>query len=37
MQTLERSLANLVQANRITIEEAMIKTIRPEELTRLLE
>ena len=37
MQTLERSLANLVQANRITLEEAMIKTIRPEELTRLLE
>jgi len=37
MQTLERSLANLVQANRITLEEAMFKTIRPEELTRLLE
>jgi len=37
MQTLERSLANLVQANRISLEEAMIKTIRPEELTRLLE
>jgi Tfp pilus assembly pilus retraction ATPase PilT len=37
MQTLERSLANLVQDNKITAEEAMLKTIRPEELTRLLE
>jgi twitching motility protein PilT len=37
MQTLERSLANLVQENRITAEEAMMKTIRPEELTRLLQ
>lgn len=36
MQTLERSLANLVQDNRITPEEAMMKTIRPEELSRLL-
>ena len=36
MQTLERSLANLVQDNRITAEEAMMKTIRPEELSRLL-
>ena len=37
MQTLERSLANLIQDNRISAEEAMIKTIRPEELSRLLE
>jgi twitching motility protein PilT len=36
MQTLERCLANLVQDNRITAEEAMIKTIRPEELSRLI-
>jgi twitching motility protein PilT len=36
MQTLERSLANLVQNNKITAEEAMMKTIRPEELSRLL-
>jgi len=36
MQTLERSLANLVQNNRISSEEAMMKTIRPEELSRLL-
>ena len=36
MQTLERSLANLVQDDRITAEEAMMKTIRPEELSRLL-
>jgi twitching motility protein PilT len=36
MQTLERSLANLVQDKRITAEEAMMKTIRPEELSRLL-
>ncbi len=37
MQTLERCLANLVQDNRITAEEAMMKTVRPEELSRLLE
>ena len=37
MQTLERSLANLVQDDRITAEEAMMRTIRPEELTRLLQ
>ena len=36
MQTLERSLANLVQDNRITAEEAMMRTIRPEELSRLI-
>lgn len=37
MQTLERCLANLVQEDKISTEEAMRKTVRPEELTRLLE
>lgn len=37
MQTLESSLANLVQNNRISSDEAMLKTIRPDELSRLLE
>ena len=36
MQTLERCLANLVQDNKITPEEAMVKTTRPEELSRLI-
>jgi twitching motility protein PilT len=36
MQTLESSLANLVQNNRISSDEAMLKTIRPDELSRLL-
>ena len=37
MQTLERALANLVQENRVSAEEAIQKTTRPEELQRLLE
>jgi twitching motility protein PilT len=37
MQTLERCLANLVQNDRVTAEEAVRKTTRPEELARLLE
>ncbi|MFM7267020.1 MAG: type IV pilus twitching motility protein PilT [Cyanobium sp.] len=37
MQTLERALANLVQDQRISAEDAMRKTTRPEELQRLLE
>jgi twitching motility protein PilT len=37
MQTLERSLANLVQEDRVTLAEARAKTVRPEELERLLE
>jgi twitching motility protein PilT len=36
MQTLERSLANLVTSNKITLEEAKMKTVRPDELQRLL-
>jgi twitching motility protein PilT len=36
MQTLERSLANLVEAGRIAPAEAMLKTTKPEELERLL-
>ena len=36
MQTLERSLANLVNSNKITLEEAKLKTVRPDELQRLL-
>jgi twitching motility protein PilT len=37
MKTLERSLVDLVQAQRISREEAMLKTSRPEELQRILE
>jgi twitching motility protein PilT len=36
MQTLERCLANLVNSRKITREEAMLKTVRPDELERLL-
>jgi twitching motility protein PilT len=36
MQTLERSLATMIQENRVSIEEALLKTVRPEELNRLL-
>ena len=36
MQTLERALANLVQQDVVSTEEAMTKTSRPEELQRLL-
>ena len=36
MQTLERSLATLIQENKVSIEEALMKTVRPEELNRLL-
>jgi twitching motility protein PilT len=37
MQTLERALANLVASGQVSRNEAMMKTIRPEELERLLE
>jgi twitching motility protein PilT len=37
MQTLERALANLVEEGRVTREEAMLKTTKPEELVRLLD
>jgi twitching motility protein PilT len=37
MQTLERALANLVASGQVSRDEAMMKTIRPEELERLLE
>jgi len=37
MQTLERALANLVLEKRISAEDAMQKTTRPEELQRLLD
>jgi twitching motility protein PilT len=36
MQTLERDLANLVKSGKVSEEEAMAKTVRPEELQRLL-
>jgi twitching motility protein PilT len=36
MQTLERCLANLVNNRKITREEALMKTVRPDELERLL-
>ncbi|MCS5706336.1 type IV pilus twitching motility protein PilT [Synechococcus sp. FGCU-3] len=36
MQTLERALADLVQQDVVSTEEAMTKTSRPEELQRLL-
>ena len=37
MQTLERALANLVEEGRVTREEALLKTTKPEELVRLLD
>mgnify|MGYP006274589977 CR=1 FL=1 len=37
MVTLERSLANLVLAERISRAEALLRTTKPEELERLLE
>jgi twitching motility protein PilT len=37
MQTLERALANLVRDQRVSAEEALQKTSRPEELQRILE
>jgi twitching motility protein PilT len=37
MQTLERALADLVQADRVTRAEALSRTTRPEELERLLQ
>ncbi|MCP9808104.1 type IV pilus twitching motility protein PilT [Cyanobium sp. HWJ4-Hawea] len=37
MQTLEKALANLVQAGTVNLEEALNKTGKPEELQRLLE
>ncbi|MBZ0187238.1 MAG: hypothetical protein K8F91_13410, partial [Candidatus Obscuribacterales bacterium] len=36
MQTLEQSLANLVKANVVSMEEAMAKTSRPEDLRQLI-
>ena len=37
MQTLERALANLVTAGKVSRSEALNKTTKPEELTRLLD
>ena len=37
MQTLDRSLANLVLAGKVARSEALEKTTKPDELTRLLE
>jgi twitching motility protein PilT len=37
MQTLERALADLVNAGRIHPEEAMAKTTRPDELRQIME
>jgi twitching motility protein PilT len=37
MQTLERALANLVEDDKVTREEALQKTTKPEELLRLLD
>ena len=37
MQTLERSLANLIKAGKVTRGEALEKTTKPDELTRLLD
>jgi twitching motility protein PilT len=36
MQTLEKSLSELVMSNQITQEEALSKSSRPEELERLI-
>jgi twitching motility protein PilT len=36
MQTLEKALADLVQRGEVSLEEAQAKTVRPEELGRLL-
>jgi len=37
MQTLERSLANLIEAGKVSRGEAMEKTTKPDELVRLLD
>jgi twitching motility protein PilT len=37
MQTLERSLANLIEEGMISKSEALMKTVRPDELMRLLK
>ncbi|MFZ0408890.1 MAG: type IV pilus twitching motility protein PilT [Cyanobium sp.] len=37
MQTLERSLANLIKAEKVSRREAMGKTTKPDELVRLLD
>ncbi|WP_216904315.1 type IV pilus twitching motility protein PilT [Synechococcus sp. CCY 9618] len=37
MQTLDRALANLVEAGKVSREEALQKTTKPEELIRLLD
>ncbi|MEX1316012.1 MAG: type IV pilus twitching motility protein PilT [Synechococcaceae cyanobacterium] len=36
MQTLEKALADLVVANQVTMDEALSKTTKPEELKRLI-
>jgi twitching motility protein PilT len=36
MQTLEKALADLAMTNQITLEEALSKTSKPEELKRLV-
>jgi twitching motility protein PilT len=36
MQTLEKSLSELVMTNQITLEEALSKSSKPEELKRLV-
>ena len=36
MQTLEKALGDLVLSNQVTMDEALLKTSRPEELKRLV-
>ena len=36
MQTLEKALGDLVLSNQVTMDEALQKTSRPEELKRLV-
>jgi twitching motility protein PilT len=36
MQTLEKALADLVITNQVTMDEALSKTTKPEELKRLI-
>jgi twitching motility protein PilT len=36
MQTLEKALGDLVLSNQVTMDEALQKTCRPEELKRLV-
>jgi twitching motility protein PilT len=36
MQTLEKALGDLVLSNQVTMDEALLKTSKPEELKRLI-